>query len=742
MKNLMRNLFSLGLVAVLLLGSSASASGALNDPAPATGGSVGLVELGTLPPPVELRFDPNAKPVHVPEPPGFFQPHPQTSTFAIDTVQAGNKNAFGTTCQAFPANALTAFTYAANVWASLITSPVPIRIEACWANLTPGILGQTGALNYFSDNSSSLWYPQANRYYQVALVNALNGTDVDPTRDDMSITYSNYYASSFYYGTDGNTPGGLIDFVSVVMHEIAHGLGFSGSMTICTNGNGEWGFLGCPPVYSGYPVSYDSFAVDGAGHALIDPAYYANYSTGLASALQSKNVFFTGENAKFANNGANVKLYAPTSWQPGSSFSHLDDGTFAGTSNAMMVHAIGYGYAVHDPGPVGLGVLKDVGWAPFAPSGLTATAQANHKINLSWTSNSRNQVGFKVERSPDGSTGWAQIGTTAAITYTDNNPPPAGSYAYYRVRAYHALGDSLPSNVTTSPMAAPGSLTATASSPTQVDLAWSDLDNRETNYQVYRSPGGASTYQPLVELPANSIAYSDISANPGLAYDYEVRATNSGGTPAPSPWSYASAVTPLNAPQGLVAGDAVYPGQVTLTWQDTNNNETGYQVEGSLTGAAPWTVVCTTLADATSCGPTGLTELTLYYFQVRAINSVAQSAVVSTSAVTTLLAPTGLMASTLTTSQVNLYWTNHSTLATGTELQRSLDGLTGWVTLPEAGLPPTATSYTDTDITAGTFTYYYRVRATGGTPASNSPFTPTVRAVVGPNWIYMTVIYK
>jgi len=220
-----------------------------------------------------------------------------------------------------------------------------------------------------------------------------------------------------------------------------------------------------------------------------------------------------------------------------------------------------------------------------------------------------------------------------------------------------------------------------------------------------------------------------------------VRAVNSGGTPAPSPWSIASAVTPLNPPQGLAASEAVFPGQVTLSWQDTNNNETGYQVESSESGAAPWTVMCTTLADATGCSVTGLAEITPYYFQVRAINSVAESAVVSTSAVTTLLPPTGLMAEPFSTTRVNLYWTNHSALASGIELQRSDDGLTGWTTLPPAGLLPDATSFSDTGV-AEVKVYHYRVRATGAAPGSNSPFTPVAHAVTGPDWVYIPVIKR
>jgi hypothetical protein len=56
-----------------------------------------------------------------------------------------------------------------------------------------------------------------------------------------------------------------------------------------------------------------------------------------------------------------------------------------------------------------------------APSGLTATTISQTQINLSWTDNSSNEDGFKVERSPDGTTNWVQIGTTGSnvATYQD-----------------------------------------------------------------------------------------------------------------------------------------------------------------------------------------------------------------------------------------------------------------------------------------------------------------------------------
>ncbi|MDO8510217.1 MAG: phytase, partial [bacterium] len=84
----------------------------------------------------------------------------------------------------------------------------------------------------------------------------------------------------------------------------------------------------------------------------------------------------------------------------------------------------------------------DTTTAPAAPTSLTASAASATQINLSWTDNSNNESGFKIERSTDGAT-FAQIATASAgaATYSATGLTASTQY-YFRVRATNTAGDS------------------------------------------------------------------------------------------------------------------------------------------------------------------------------------------------------------------------------------------------------------------------------------------------------------
>ena len=80
---------------------------------------------------------------------------------------------------------------------------------------------------------------------------------------------------------------------------------------------------------------------------------------------------------------------------------------------------------------------------PVAPSNLTGTVASSTQINLSWTDNSTNETGFKIERKT-GTENYAVVGTTTADITTFNNSGLSPNTAYtYRVYSNNAVGNSL-----------------------------------------------------------------------------------------------------------------------------------------------------------------------------------------------------------------------------------------------------------------------------------------------------------
>jgi hypothetical protein len=246
----------------------------------------------------------------------------------------------------FTPQAQAAFQYAVNIWASQISSTVPIHIDAEFAPLGSNVLGSAGPwlVRGIPGLAANTWYP-------VGLANKLTGVDHLPENSDIDASFSSTF--SWYYGTDGQAPPGTYDFVSVVLHELGHGLGFVGSMSY-SGGIGTRGFQGSP-------IIFDYFTENGAGQSLLTA--FASPSAALGSQLTSNNLFFDGPRTRLANGGNPARIYAPATWSDGSSYSHLNEQTYpAGNPNSLMTPQIASSEAIHDPGPICRGMLEDTGW--------------------------------------------------------------------------------------------------------------------------------------------------------------------------------------------------------------------------------------------------------------------------------------------------------------------------------------------------------------------------------------------
>lgn len=283
-----------------------------------------------------------------------------TASFTVNFRGPGNQGGCSGTLLAWPAAAQTAFLHAVSIWEGLINSREPIVIDACWKQLGAGVLGSAGPRLLRDWGGGSL--PMSGTWYPFGLADALAGQDLVSGRD-ITASFNDDF-TNWYFGTDGVTPAGQYDFVSVVLHEIGHGLGVSGG----ANYNPDTGTGAV--VLGTYPVIYSQFTKDGNGVSLLNG--YTQNSTALGNALRglAGGVFFHGSSAIAANGGNPVPLYTPSTWSSGSSYSHLAE-SFNLTTDDLMTFSIGSGRSQHTVGPVTLGLLKDIGWPANNDTNMT-----------------------------------------------------------------------------------------------------------------------------------------------------------------------------------------------------------------------------------------------------------------------------------------------------------------------------------------------------------------------------------
>jgi len=149
---------------------------------------------------------------------------------------------------------INVYLFAAQKWGERLQSDVPIFVGAEFDETLPclpdrGVLGAAGPTFIFADDPT---LPLPGTWYVSALADALAGVDGAPGFIDI-VSFFNpdlgtpgcLQNSSWYYGLDNNNPAEQTDFLAVVMHEIAHGLGF---LELANESTGEY-FAGLPDAY-------------------------------------------------------------------------------------------------------------------------------------------------------------------------------------------------------------------------------------------------------------------------------------------------------------------------------------------------------------------------------------------------------------------------------------------------------------------------------------------------------------
>lgn len=323
---------------------------------------------------------------------------------------------------------------------------------------------------------------------------------------------------------------------------------------------------------------------------------------------------------------------------------------------------------------------------PNAPTNLEAFEVDTDSVQLEWQDNSKDETGFKIMVSTDGGASWKEGYSTAAntISYNVGNLKHSTEYQF-RVIACNNSGCSLPSNtvvVTTStlpqPPAAPSGLEATDVQINSISLSWEDNSEDETGFQVYMSSDGNNWN--LVGETGTDETYLEVGElQGGTRYSFKVVAFNENGTSLESNLLNVTTQSPPtrpNAPYGLKAGNPT-TNSVGLTWKDSSDNETSFQVYYRTNGSN-WNLAGTTGADQTTFQVSGLKGNTPYQFKVVASNDVGDSDASNTAKATTEAVkpsePTNLKASSVQRNSFKLTWNSPSGSLDRYEVWLKVDG--------------------------------------------------------------------
>ena len=252
---------------------------------------------------------------------------------------------------------INAFEAAMADWGSILNSDVDIRVEAqfnaLFCDSGSATLGQAGPMSGLINFANA---PKANTIYSIVLANALSGVDNLPDTNDISATFNSDldFNSACLGGAGWNyeiPSTGSLGLYNVVLHELGHGLNF---LTFTDSQTGAFN--------SGFPDIYASFLVDqttGKTWLEMDDAERA------ASAI-GNNLFWNGVNAKNAGLALplttgqdaitdNIEIYAPISFESGSSVSHWNTNL---TPDELMEP-----FSTADPlASLTVGAMVDMGW--------------------------------------------------------------------------------------------------------------------------------------------------------------------------------------------------------------------------------------------------------------------------------------------------------------------------------------------------------------------------------------------
>jgi len=431
-------------------------------------------------------------------------------------------------------------------------------------------------------------------------------------------------------------------------------------------------------------------------------------------------------------------------------------------SDTGLIHLTLYNYRVYAFNAGGSSshytAASDTTWdtPPSAPSDLQVRATEYDNIIVSWKDNSDNEQNFYVLRGPSEEPGPCAILGANDTSYTDDGVQLDVTYCY-RVYAGNLTGSSDATETKCATVGiyrphAPSDLIVTEVTTDQITLSWHDGSTNEDGFIIYRGLSAGSVNTPIDSVGPGAMTgtmshVDSIGLKPATEYFYCVYAFNDemGESVTGACRSATTDDVPPAAPSELVAV-AESSTEIVLTWKDNSHNEDEFRVYRG-PGASVDSItalIATHLSGQTTHRDTVLDSATRYCYRVRARSLAWGSSSYSDAACATTPdvppePPSELVATPVSTSQINLSWVDNSDNEIGFNIYQEA----GKDSVLIATAAADESAYANTGLTPGT-TYNYWVSAynTAGESSSYaSASATTVGCAVDPTgWDFGVVV--
>ncbi len=343
------------------------------------------------------------------------------------------------------------------------------------------------------------------------------------------------------------------------------------------------------------------------------------------------------------------------------------------------------------------------------PTGLNVISVASNEVDLNWTDNSALSPTFDLTRL-NTQTHVSDLfhlpaGTT---TYADTSVGDGTTYRYTVVAIYKGVTTDASNTVeATTPLFSPDHLIAEAFRADEIDLSWASYPGSHAAVDyVYggTDPGNLTLLAevPVVQGSTTPMTFAHTGLQPGIEYWYMVLAL-----PRELQTAYRAPVSAwtLPLPPANFTDQIISTTRVDLSWVNVTAG-TQIEVNRAPAGTYDFSTLQILAAGTTSYSDLSITEGASYEYEIRACAGGGYSPyVLSDTVVTPLLAPTQFTAASAGTNEIDLSWSNPSSVAGAFAISRSTDGQT-WTPLATV----TGLAYHDLSAAEGT-AYFYQIQA-------------------------------